>query len=525
MLAAKHRNLCVVGDDDQSIYGWRGADIRNILEFEKDFPGAKTIRLEQNYRSTEVILNAANLVISNNRGRKAKKLWTDRTNGEPIHLIEAPDDRMEAMCICSSISSGVLQNGRAYDDYAVLYRTHAQSRVLEMCLKSYNIPYRVYGGISFFQRAEVKDLLSYFRLLCNPDDDVAFRRVINTPRRGIGDSAVAELESDAVKNGDSLLSAALRLKDGTGRNASKYGRFCDVLLEATSRRGTDSLYEIMRNIIENIHYDEYLREDKKESYEIRAEIVQELLNYLAEFEGSLTDRNEDPLESFLENVALFASTDQLAEQSGQVALMTLHSAKGLEFPVVFVCGLEQGLFPSSQSTFDPEKLEEERRLCYVGITRAKDALYLSYARQRMNYGTVSQSVPSVFLEELREALPDWEDVRQKKDPPRYSFRSEPDSTGNMPSDSAACYARPGDMHGLGTSKKTPSPTPQEDSGKKPSYSFSAGMRIRHKIFGNGTVLRVEGSGLGQTLEIDFDNGKLKQLAAAYAPVVPLEDKT
>ena len=411
-LAASHRNLCVVGDDDQSIYGWRGADIRNILEFEKDFPGAKVVRLEQNYRSTGRILDAANRVIAHNASRKQKKLWTAQGEGLPLELYEADDERDEASFVCGSILRGVRQEGRRYGDFAVLYRTHAQSRALEMYLQSYDIPYRVYGGTSFFQRAEVKDILSYLRLLQNPNDDAAFLRVVNTPRRGIGEAALSQLAEAAAKEGLPLLPAAMA---GEGalppRLAARFAPFCALLQEVYGTIGVQPLAESMEQLLTAIDYDTYLREDRKGAYETRAEIVEELVNYARQFEEEFSQAGQggqDVLQSFLEMVSLFSATDALDETTDRVSMMTLHSAKGLEFPVVFLTGMEDGLFPSSQSRYDPAKLEEERRLCYVGITRAKETLILTRAKQRMLYGKIEPAAPSMFLDELGDLLPDRE---------------------------------------------------------------------------------------------------------------------
>ena len=522
-LAGEHRNLCVVGDDDQSIYGWRGADIRNILEFEKDFPGASVIRLEQNYRSTGNILEAANLVISNNRGRKQKKLWTDRKGGDPVDLYIAQDDRDEAQNICRTIL-GDVRRGRSFSDFAVLYRTHAQSRVLEMYLKSYDIPYRVYGGVSFFQRAEVKDILSYLRLIENPHDDVSFRRVINTPKRGLGDSAISMLESKAAEMNSSLLAAALKMQDEPSRYASKFRQFCGVLSGALGMLGISSLSDITEWLLNEIRYEDYLRDDKKENAETRLEIVNELISYMAEFEKSLSPEEADPLQAFLENVALFTSTDELDAEAGQITMMTLHSAKGLEFPVVFLCGLEQGLFPSEKSRFDPERMEEERRLCYVGITRAMDTLHLSYARERMNFGRIEPAVPSVFLDELESVLPDQRTSGGKSRAQTYSTGSSFQAQrgyslfSGIPQDSS-------DMHtlkkpGAGAQKPV---QPVSVELRPPAFAFSAGQRVSHAKYGAGTILSLSGSGGGQILEIDFDNGQVKKFSASMAPITPLED--
>lgn len=520
LLADAHRNLCVVGDDDQSIYGWRGADIRNILEFEKDFPGAEIVRLEQNYRSTEQILNAANLIIANNHGRKQKKLWTAQKGGAPIELRENNDERDEAMYIANRIVSDVRYQGRSYNDFAILYRTHAQSRVLEMYLKSFDIPYKVYGGLSFFQRAEVKDILCYLRLLSNPNDDIAFLRVINTPRRGLGDAAVAMLQASARQNGCSMLAAAMTADDIPPRYAGKLRQFTDVMVAASGMLGVSPLSETVDLLLASIGYDAYLREDKKENYETRAQIVQEFLGYIAEFERGLAADESDPLQAFLENVALFTATDQMLSDRGEVSLMTLHSAKGLEFPVVFLCGMEDGLFPSSQSRFDPERMEEERRLCYVGITRAREELRLSYAKQRMLYGKIESTRPSQFLEELAGALPE-----QPKPQRAQAYREE--QRKPLLHTLQKNEARPlwfEKMRSEATvSNATASTQPTRAAVPAAPIAVRSGQRVNHKTFGDGTVMSVGGSGANQIVEIDFDNGQKKKFAAAYAPIRILED--
>ena len=520
-LASVHGNLCVVGDDDQSIYGWRGADIRNILEFEKDFPGARVIRLEQNYRSTERILEAANRVISNNRGRKEKTLWTDRKGGETVDLTETSDDREEAFSICSRILTGVRHEGHSYNDYAILYRTHAQSRALETSLKSFGIPYHVYGGVSFFQRSEIKDILSYLRLLENPSDDIAFRRVINTPKRGLGDAAVAMLESCAAENNCSLLSAAMRLQDGDSRYAGKLKQFCGIMAKAYDMTVSGLLSEAAEWLIGEIRYREYIQEDKKENSETRLEILDELINYITEFEESLPEDESNPLQAFLENAALFAAVDQLDESTGQVTLMTLHSAKGLEFPVVFLSGMEEGLFPSSQSRYDPERMEEERRLCYVGITRAMDELHLTRAKARMTYGSIEPTVRSVFLDELSDILP------MEKGPDPYFTPTRPKLREDRPVSffgdrTGGSFAGSSGIHSLKDS--APVKKPAAEPHKEPAYAFRTGQRVRHAVFGSGTVLSVSGTGGGQILEIDFDAGQTKRFSASLAPVKPLEEE-
>ena len=535
-LAAIHNNLCVVGDDDQSIYGWRGADIRNILEFEKDFPGTKTIRLEQNYRSTERILEAANRVITNNSTRKQKTLWTANKGGDPIELFEARDERDEAAHICGSILSGVRQEGLRYSDYAILYRTHAQSRVLEMYLQSYDIPYKVYGGLSFFQRAEVKDILAYLRLLQNPSDDVAFLRAVNTPKRGIGESSLAQLQSAAAAQGLPLFAAAMA-GDGVlpPKLAARFASFCTAMQEVYSSIGVRPLADSIELLLSVIRYDAYLREDKKENYETRAEIVQELIGYARQFESDLGGGDHDVLQAFLETVALFASTDTMDEDAGQVSMMTLHCAKGLEFPIVFLTGMEDGLFPSQQSRYDPQKLEEERRLCYVGITRAQKKLILTRAGQRMLYGRIEAALPSMFLDELADVLPEREEKPQQSFGSGYSRNKEESKSSAWFAPAGGAQQRPFASFGAQSfaANKAPTrpagaasgpvmPRPAAMPAPKPIH-VSAGQRVLHKTFGKGTVSDLTGSGNNQIVEIAFDNGVTKKFAAAYAPITTAED--
>ncbi|MEG1525142.1 MAG: UvrD-helicase domain-containing protein [Clostridia bacterium] len=531
LLALNHQNICVVGDDDQSIYGWRGADIRNILEFEKDFPGACTIRLEQNYRSSSVILDAANLVISNNKGRKSKKLWTEHSGGTPVCAYEAADERDEANHICSDILQGVRCGERNYNEFAILYRTHALSRVLEMYLKSYDIPYRVYGGTSFFQRAEVKDIMAYLRLLRNPNDDVAFLRIINVPRRGLGDAALQSLQEHAAVCNLSLLPACMALPDaGMTRYKPKLTLFTDTIMTIYREIGNLPLADVVEMLLTAIGYDAYLKEDRKENYEARADIVKEFVGYIREFTEGMDETVVDVLQSFLENVALFSQIDQMDEQSGSVSLMTLHSAKGLEFPVVFLPGLEEGVFPSSQSMFDMEKLEEERRLMYVGITRAKEELHVSNAKQRMLYGKINASMPSIFWKELSPALPDQETPKS-----RFVARMQQSQTAATDAPASAAPAHTGrqtnpryaaakkktgpviNPNGFGISQNAPTP----QSSRSPSVAVNTKDRIRHGSFGDGTVLSVNGSGNAQIVEIAFDSGINKKFAAAYAPIAKI----
>ncbi|HRV72335.1 MAG TPA: UvrD-helicase domain-containing protein [Eubacteriales bacterium] len=495
LLAKQHRNICVVGDDDQSIYGWRGADIRNILEFEKDFPGAKVVRLEQNYRSTAIILKAANNVISKNSGRKPKTLWTQVTSGPPIEVYQASDERDEASYICSSIASAIRKGARC-SDFAILYRTHSQSRVLEMYLKSFGLDYIVYGGISFFARAEVKDVIAYLKLLYNPADNESFYRIINTPKRGIGSKSLEELSENASKRGLPLLAAAMDPEGLSPALIKKLEKLTKVYVEIYTSYGSLPLVKLAERLLELIEYDAYLAEDKKDTYEARKESVVELLSYMLDYEkdfAPIEGDDDDVLASFLKNVALFSSTDSTSAESGTVTLMTLHAAKGLEFDTVFLCGLEAGLFPTSKSLLNPELIEEERRLCYVGVTRAKRRLILSYALRRMRYGSTESSVPSQFLEEMGV-------MKAAKPKEAMGGASRPYYDG------ASRAAAPG-------------PTaPFKPTRTKDASNFKTGDRIRHRIFGLGTVASVEGSGSTKLLVICFDNGQSRKFAADFAPI-------
>jgi len=412
LLAARHRNLCVVGDSDQSIYRWRGADIRNILNFEKDYPEAKTVLLEQNYRSTSTILDAANAVIANNAGRKPKNLWTDLRGGDNIVVCEADTEHGEGMFVADEIRRNVEEGGLRYGDHAVLYRTNAQSRGIEEILIKAEIPYRIVGGIRFYDRKEIKDMLAYLRLAANPDDDISMERVVNVPKRGIGEATWDKVASEAAARGGSvfrLLSDALEELDIQPRARKALGEFRDLIMKLHQMSEYLSVTELTEQAAELSGYREELRRDGSLEAQARLENIDELLSVTQEFEK----RNEDKsLLAFLTDLALIADIDTLEdgeEAQDAVVLMTLHSAKGLEFPAVFIVGMEEGIFPGSRALTEPEELEEERRLCYVGIPRAMRKLYLSYARTRLLYGRTSSNMPSRFLAEIPDEL---KDVRQ-----------------------------------------------------------------------------------------------------------------
>jgi DNA helicase-2/ATP-dependent DNA helicase PcrA len=398
LLAGEKRNVCVVGDDDQSIYGWRGADIRNILDFEKDYPDAKVIKLEQNYRSTASILEAANQVVAHNRGRKEKALWTDAGEGTPIELYEALDERDEAAWVCAKLRELSRERIQAGDS-AVLYRVNAMSRVIEEALVRSGIPYRVYGGLRFYDRKEVKDLVAYLRLLVNPDDDVSLRRIINEPKRSIGDATVDQIAAYAASNGLPLFAAVMDAEP-VGLPARARGAvagFAALMMELMEARIDQQPEEFVRTLIEKAGVKKQYEADKTDEGRARLENIEEFVGAVSQYQQQ---NPEGGLEGFLENVALVSDLDNLPETQRPLTLMTLHSAKGLEFPAVFLVGLEEGLFPTTRAMFDDDKLEEERRLCYVGITRAMKRLFISHARTRMLFGSRQAFARSRFVDEI-----------------------------------------------------------------------------------------------------------------------------
>lgn len=403
LLAKSHRNLCVVGDDNQSIYSWRGADIGNILNFEKDFPDAKVIKLEQNYRSTQTILDAANSVISNNFGRKNKRLWTDNGEGRPIVSYKAMDERDEADFIIGEVDRLSFQEQRSLNNFAILYRTNAQSRVLEEMCMARGIPYKIVGGHRFYDRMEVKDVIAYLRVIQDPEGDLSIKRIINVPKRGIGKATLDTLEDYARQNGISIYEALLFVDsiEGIGKKAkNSIKEFVRLIAELMDLAEKESASEVINQVIIRSGYLEELEKGDDEDQE-RGKNIKELISAALEYE----EKNEDnSLTGFLENMALMSDIDGLDEEREGITMMTLHSAKGLEFPVVFICGLEEGLFPTQRAFFEEHQLEEERRLMYVGVTRAKEKLYLTSAFERTLYGNTSYTMESRFLREIPKEL-------------------------------------------------------------------------------------------------------------------------
>ncbi len=518
LLAGKYKNLCVVGDDDQSIYKFRGANIRNILDFEHEFPDTHVIKLEQNYRSTGNILDAANGVISNNKGRKEKTLWTDNGEGEKVHLRQFDTAYDEAEFIAEDIRRGV-REGASYNDNAVLYRTNAQSRLFEEKFIAMNIPYKIVGGINFYARREIKDLLAYLKTVDNGQDDLAVRRIINVPKRGIGLTTINRIQESAAERGIGFYEALMapELVPGVGRSASKLDSFAALIEYFKGRADQESISDLLREILEKTGYIESLESEDKVEAEARIENIDELLNKAAAYEEDCQDRDEEPtLSVFLEEVALVADIDSLDEDQDYVVLMTLHSAKGLEFPHVYLAGMEDGLFPSYMTitSDDNEDLEEERRLCYVGITRAERELTLTCARRRMVRGETQYNKLSRFVKEIPMNLIDTgnKKIEEGTEVPvqntyshaKQAFRAQPFAavSGKQPF----------------SALQKGSQLTAEKGGK---LSYGVGDRVRHVKFGEGTVLEIKEGGRDYEVTVEFDSAGVRKMFAMFAKLVKL----
>ncbi|PZD97876.1 DNA helicase PcrA [Paenibacillus sambharensis] len=547
MLADKQHNICVVGDSDQSIYRWRGADITNILNFEGDYPEAKTIFLEQNYRSTANILNAANAVIKQNTGRKPKKLWTDRGEGEPIAVYQADSEHEEGYFVTGEIRKNRM-NGRKYADHAILYRTNAQSRVIEEILIKSDIPYQIVGGIKFYDRKEIKDLLAYLRLISNPTDDISLARIINVPKRGIGDTTLGKIASEATLRGVSMYEVLGNLEgvDVAGKTRAALTDFRELIDNLTRMVDYLSVTELTEKMLEFIKYREELERENTLESKSRLENIDEFLSVTMDFEA----RNDDKsLVAFLTDLALIADIDSMNKAEDEdaqdaVVLMTMHSAKGLEFPVVFIIGMEEGVFPHSRAFSDNEELEEERRLAYVGITRAEQQLFLTCARMRTLFGRTAANAPSRFLQEVPDS------VKTVLSPggriagggmgagSRGYGAAEPAgggfgfrAGGRAPAAGApGIGGRPGQAGASGAAAgggnvvrmTTPMQAARAAGGASAgggSGTFAAGDKVAHGKWGTGTIVAVKGEGNDMELQIAFPAPVgVKRLLAAFAPV-------
>lgn len=503
MLAEKYGNICVVGDDDQSIYKFRGATIENILSFENTFKGAKIIRLEQNYRSTQNILDAANSVISNNTVRKGKTLWTENPKGDKIELHTAEDERDEARFIAKTIMDGVA-DGRKYSDFAVLYRTNAQSNAVEQALSRSGIPHRIIGGHRFYDREEIRDMIAYLQVINNPHDDVRLSRIINVPKRAIGARTVSVAADIAAGLGESIYSV---IKDADSypqlsRAASKLKVFVnliDGLIEA-EQSGDYSLAELYNLILEHTNYENYLRTEK-ENADVRIENIEELSSNIIKFEEDYDE--EADLSSFLEEISLMTDIDNYDADADTCVMMTLHSAKGLEFPVVFITGMEDGLFPSIASMMNPEEINEERRLAYVGITRAKQKLYLTKTKSRMLFGSTTYNKESRFVSEIPDNLLDK--TGEERNAPSFASGFGAGKAAGSVSISAD-NRKHGYAGKIGAYQKPPI---------KSGVTYNVGDTVLHKIFGKGLIMTATKMGNDTLLEIAFDKAGTKKLMANF----------
>lgn len=499
ILAARWRNICVVGDADQSIYAWRGADIRNIMDFNRDYPDATNIKLEQNYRSTKTILQAANAVIENNEDRPKKVLWTENPGGQKVIHYHAQTEYDEADYVAGVIKNRHEIEGEAYGDMAILFRTNAQSRVLEEKLMLQGIPYTMVGGTKFYDRKEIKDVLAYLRLLYNPEDSLSLTRIINVPKRNIGATTLEHVADYAEEQGISLFEALSETEElpVTKRAKTALENFSALILDLLGQVEEKDVLSLMETVIQETGYGNMLDQEaaRDPQGESRKENVGQLLNVAKEYLDSNPDGN---LQDFLENVALVSDVDSFEENESKVTLMTLHAAKGLEFPVVFLVGLDEGLFPHSRTLMDPAQIEEERRLAYVGITRAERQLYVTNASTRTMYGRVSAYLPSRFLEEIPHEL--VEDFHRRRETP--SGRQQRTFV-------------PGPQRVSILTK----PIVQSLPKKRPvDTSFKKGDKVRHKIWGIGTVLEVIGSGPNMQMRIQFPTKGIRQVMVKFAPL-------
>ena len=517
-LAAKYENLCVVGDADQSIYGWRGANMNNILNFEKDYPTAQTIMLEQNYRSTQTILDAANQVIANNVNRKDKKLWTQNGQGDKISYYRAQSEHDEAYYVVKQIEKQRQAHGYAYGDFAILYRTNAQSRLIEETFMKSSIPYTMVGGHKFYDRMEIRDLLGYLTLVANPDDSLSFERVVNVPKRGIGATSLNKLRQFAADMGWSLMKAAENLELANQISPSvkkKLTGFAEEMQQLQTQAANLTLTELTDAILTQTGYRASLQAvaNKDLQAQTRLENLEEFKSVTQEFDqkhGDEVTTTQEQLTQFLTDLALVSPQDELEDQTNTVTLMTLHAAKGLEFPVVFLIGMEEGIFPLARAKENPEEAEEERRLAYVGITRAKQKLYLTNANSRVLYGRIQRNPASEFVTEISDDLLQQDSPAVRSNAP-FTRLKQGHSTRLA---TTTTYA----------AKQTHSTKQVANQGTGAEKgNWQAGDKVMHKKWGQGTVVAVNGTGTDMELDIAFPNEGVRRLLASFAPIKKVED--
>ena len=514
LLAAEHRNICVVGDADQSIYGWRGADMRNIMNFEKDYPEATVILLEQNYRSTKNILAAANAVIENNLTRKKKELWTDNPTGDRITIYEGATEKNEASYIVREVERLHTMFHVKYGDIAVLYRTNAQSRNIEEAFYATGVPYAMVGSVRFYDRREIKDIIAYLRVIYNPRDTLSLLRIINVPRRGLGPTSIARMMETAEEYRISLFEVITdaQLLSMIPKLSAKVKlaleEFAAMVFTFMGQLGTRPIHEIVEDVIETSGYAAALEEEKKEDNRDRLENLREFISVAKNFDDGAAE-GENGLADFLAQIALISDVDQTEQSDGTVTLMTFHAAKGLEFPAVFMAGMEEGLFPHSRTLLDDTEIEEERRTCYVGITRAERRLYLTYARQRTIYGRTEMSRPSRFLAEIPEELVEHKEAD-------FFGGTDLRAPSNIWSERS-----------IRTERKRYMPPPQHTAADgsviRPdaSAAFQAGDAVRHSKWGDGRIVAISGSGEDAELSIAFPGEGIKKFVQKYAPILKL----
>ena len=524
LLASRFKNICVVGDADQSIYGWRGADMQNILDFEKDYPEAKVVLLEENYRSTKTILQAANEVIRNNRNRRPKNLWTQNEDGEEIVYYRANDEQDEALFVARTIDQ-LSREGYSHKDFAVLYRTNAQSRTVEEALLKANIPYTMVGGTKFYSRKEIRDVISYLNLITNPSDNISYERVVNEPKRGVGPGTVDKIRNFAASQEISLLdaSANIMLSPVKGKVAQAVYEFANLILDLRDRLDDYSVTELVELVLKKTGYSAALAAQATLESQARIENIEEFLSVTKNFDENpdnpADETGLDKLSRFLNDLALIADTDDGDQESSEVTLMTLHAAKGLEFPVVFLVGMEENVFPLSRASEDEDELEEERRLAYVGITRAEKILYLTNANSRLLYGRTNYNQPTRFLREISSDLLNYQGLVR---PANSSFKvsytnSDTNKFGQGMSLAQALQERK--RQAAPSSISTGSlPFGKSNQPSKTDVAWAIGDIAHHKKWGDGTVLAVSGSGNSQELKINFPEVGLKKVLASIAPI-------